>query len=191
MQFADDLIVANQGIDNITADMQGIGEYDKKMKFCPDKRIPFEKRKKICDKYAEFYAGTDFEFRCPSNLYINSKTSVNSSKWGGIGGCGFNIWDVNGKKYWIDIDKYYNIISGIKEGPDAEQKNIILMKIPEHNRTIDCLTKIFTDGFKTSESSELIKEGDAIPLSAGRKTKKSRKGKTKKSRKGKSKKSRK
>ena len=54
--------------------------------------------------------------------------------WGGnpVNGCGFNIWDHTGKKFWIDIDPYFNIAKSVKDESgwlrgvtDATKTNII------------------------------------------------------------------
>jgi hypothetical protein len=110
------------------------------------------------------------------------------NRWGGTpkGGCGFNIWDHTGKKFWMDVDPFFNIATGVKDesncvfgvcaGKDDTDKNDRLFSIePEENRTpvktAGFFKKIFPDGYKVTEDGDLItKEEPAITATASAST---------------------
>ena len=89
-----------------------------------------------CPKYFEKIYDSDPE----------KKISFSVSKWGGVGGCGFEIWDHKRNKYWIDVDD--NIIKKITEGPQAQEKQALLDTIPKEERTFDSLFQLFPEGFR-------------------------------------------
>jgi hypothetical protein len=76
----------------------------------------------------------------------DKKISFSVSKWGGFGGCGFEIWDHNRNKYWIDV--HDKIIKKITEGPQAQEKQALLDTIPKEERTFDSLFTLFPEGFR-------------------------------------------
>jgi hypothetical protein len=93
-------------------------------------------------------------------------------RWGGTGGYGFNIWDNNGRKFWIEIDPFLNIALEVKDESNCALGNIgcpldhdktnNLMKIePEEARTPlvthPFFLKLFPEGYKISEKGETIK----------------------------------
>lgn len=157
-------------------------EYARITSYCQDQTIPLNKRKQAWSTFTQgpYYVGDP---GCPAFF-----GDFNVSKWGGIGGCGFNIWDENGNKYWIDVDTIFNLAQDVKEGPDAANKQNILMSINEENRTPDCLFTLFPQGYKITETGPLKlplpPEPSPAPAPMGGKKRKSRKmRKTKKSRK--------
>jgi hypothetical protein len=92
-------------------------------------------------------------------------------KWGNTGGCGFNIWDHAGKKFWIDVDSTLQIATGVKDesncvlgvctGKDDPDKNDALFSIkPEENRTpfktLDFFLKLFPSGYKVTEEGSVV-----------------------------------
>jgi len=95
-----------------------------------------------CAKYFEKIYDSD----------TDNKISFSVSKWGGVGGCGFEIWDHKRNKYWIDVDDN-NIIKKITEGPQAKEKQALLVTIPKEERTFDSLFTLFPEGFREKKDS--------------------------------------
>ena len=110
------------------------------------------------------------------------------NRWGGndANGCGFNIWDANNKKFWIDIDTFFNIatkvkdesncILGVCKGIDDNEKNNILLSInPEENRTPvktpNFFLQLFPSGYKVTEGGTTItKTPEATPSATSSET---------------------
>ena len=100
------------------------------------------------------------DFQCPE-MFGPFKVS----KWGGVGGCGFDIWfDENGKreKRWIDLHTVLNFIKAVKMknfmGIDVDdpERNKILDKegdLKKNNRGPECLIKLFPDGYYLSQDA--------------------------------------
>jgi hypothetical protein len=99
------------------------------------------------------------------------------SKWGGIGDCGFNIWEPSSKdatkknKFWIDVDPIFNVADVVKDETNAFL-SVGAVESPEKNEALNKLTKefrtpdktpnffdlLFPNGYYSSETStELIK----------------------------------
>jgi hypothetical protein len=113
-------------------------------------------------KHAEFLFGKP---QCRDLKFGNFTCNY----WGGnpVNGCGFNIWDHNGKKFWIDIDPYFNIAAKIKDesgwvGVDDVEKNKVLSDMSPEERTPDktpnFFLQLFPQGYKESENGPLIEE---------------------------------
>jgi hypothetical protein len=102
------------------------------------------------------------------------------NRWGGTdaGGCGFNIWDHNNTKFWIDVDPFFNIATKVKNesncyfgvctGYDDDVKNNVLFSIkPEENRTPyktpNFFLKLFTSGYKVTDGGTTITEIKGAP----------------------------
>jgi len=100
---------------------------------------------------------TPSDFECPE-MFGPFKVS----KWGGVGGCGFDIWfDENGKreKRWIDLHTILNFVKAVKmknfmgiDVDDTERKKI-LDNLKENNRGPECLIKLFPDGYYISQDA--------------------------------------
>jgi hypothetical protein len=120
------------------------------------------KKKEGYVKNAEFLYGKP---QCEGLTFGNFTCNY----WGGnpVNGCGFNIWDHNGKKFWIDINPYFNIAEKIKDesgwvGVDDVEKNKILSDMLQENRTPyrtpNFFLQLFSQGYKESENGVLITE---------------------------------
>jgi hypothetical protein len=112
---------------------------------------------------------TPSDFDCPE-MFGPFKVS----KWGGVGGCGFDIWfDENGKreKRWIDLHTILNFVKAVKmknfmgiDVDDTERKKI-LDNLKENNRGPECLIKLFPDGYYVSQdATEKASAPVAAPL---------------------------
>jgi hypothetical protein len=103
-------------------------------------------------------------------------------KWGGFGACGFNLWDHNGAKYWIELESLNNKIINVAEGPNATSigekvgNDFYNFKV-EHNPNY--LFELFPQGYKTSSDGPVITK----PAKGGKKRKSKKSKKSKKSRK--------
>jgi hypothetical protein len=82
-------------------------------------------------------------------------------KWGGSGGCGFDLWinkDGKRQKRWIDLDLRFNIVRSVKipgfiGSTDDTDANNILEKIKNSQKGPDCLIKLFPQGCYLSENA--------------------------------------
>jgi hypothetical protein len=71
-----------------------------------DPTIPFATRQKEKERFINLFGNNP---DCTNVQFGEFKVN----RWGGnpTGGCGFNIWDHTGKKFWIDVDTFFNIAS--------------------------------------------------------------------------------
>ena len=109
-----------------------------------DYNKPWEERTAIVAEWQSKGWGDTIPLDCPATF-----GPFQVSRWGGFGGCGFDIWfkDENGNKQkrWIDLDPTYNLV-----------KDPIVNSISEQERTPECLFTIFPGGYYVSDSSDLV-----------------------------------
>jgi len=128
-------------------------DYDKRYKYYQEGSEEFYRR--FGTNVIRFWTPSDF--KCPE-MFGPFKVS----KWGGVGGCGFDIWfDENGKreKRWIDLHTVLNYVKAVKmknfmgiDVDDTERKKI-LDNLKEKNRGPECLIKLFPDGYYLSQDA--------------------------------------
>lgn len=170
-QFADEQIAFNQANRQLKQMNRRAQEQQREINELiiktRDNNIPLKERQEIVGKTSL----SEGDFPCPPNFGM-----FTVSNWGGFGGCGFEIFDTDGNKYWIDINPIYNLMKAVKEGPDYATKQGKLNEISEENRTPEALFAIFPDGYKTSATGDLIMPTQAAAAGGGKKkSKKSRK----------------
>jgi hypothetical protein len=132
------------------------------VKLTRDYNKPLNSRQQIWSNYV-METGSSGAPDC-TGLYFGEFQVIT---WGIFGGCGFNIWDVNNNKYWIDVDTIYNLAKEVKEGPDAANKQSILAQIPDQNRTPDCLYLLFPEGYKATAGGPLKTRTNSMSTFAG------------------------
>jgi hypothetical protein len=131
------------------------------------------------EKWSKFTQDTGYsdEPDCPGSIDYPKNMNqlpIVVEKWGGIGGCGFKVWDDKGTKYWVDIDTRFNNLKKI----DSSNKQSILQTIGEEDRGPECLSTLFPQGYTTIENGSLILPNSTIPtknILGGRKSKKTKK----------------
>ena len=161
---------------------KGQQELEHLQDYFKDSSKPLQERRNKYDtwkgKYGSYLSGT---LRVDNSLYLKDyvqgpdQNSVPLTSWGGIGGMGFELYDINGNKYWIDVDTDFNLIKGIQEGPYKDQKQLQLMAMPEADRVaFNVLRELWPEGFKATSpqykdqvkliflTPENTKQGDAI-----------------------------
>lgn len=179
-RFADQQIAFNQASRQLNQMNRQLEEKQREInKITPTTRNPnisFTERKKVFDDTSL----TESDFPCPPNF-----GNFTVSNWGGFGGCGFEIFDKDNNKYWIDVNPIYNLIKAVKEGPEADKKQQILNGISEQDRTPEALFTIFPDGYRSLYNGDLkMPKGGAKKKS--KKSRKTRKTNKKSKRKNKS-----
>jgi hypothetical protein len=184
-RFADQQIAFNQASRQLNKMNRQLEEKQKEINALiiktRDNNIPLTERQKIVRETIEKGTSlTESDFPCPPNF-----GEFTVKNWGGFGGCGFEIFDKDNNKYWIDINPIYNLIEAVKEGPEADKKQQILNGISEQDRTPEALFTIFPDGYRSLYNGDLkMPKGGAKKKS--KKSRKTRKTNKKSKRKNKS-----
>ena len=151
-----------------------------------DYNKPWEERTAIVAEWQSKGWGDTIPLDCPATF-----GPFQVSKWGGTGGCGFDIWfDENGSRQnrWIDLDPTYNLVKDVRDGWSQDPRGLQIASIAEKDRTPECLFTIFPGGYYISkESTELVKKPQDVSVApvveaqggAYRKTRRNRKTKRK------------
>jgi hypothetical protein len=142
--------------------MNTISNQNKQLEVSRNSKNPWVDRETNKIAFEKKWNMTEDKLPCPPDKF----GEFTIKKWANFGGCGFNIWDKYGNKFWIDINPYYNIAKAVKDetgwqrGVTHIAKTAIIEGLdPEYrspDKTPDFFFKLFPEGYKVTEDGETI-----------------------------------